>query len=290
MTSTLSPVVVADFACHTGEGPLWHPAEQRLCWTDIPAGRLFRYEPASGSQEQCLSGRLVSALTIQTDGTFLLFGMNGSITHCERTIELVNQIPTEVGTRFNDVEVDPIGRVICGTMPSPTHPGRLYRLNLDRTLDVLLDGVDISNGIGFSADQRTMYYSESNVGLIHAFDYDVGSGSLSNRRIFAQVARQDGLPDGLIVDADDNIWSARWDGWCIVKYSPDGAIIDRLDFPVPKVSSLTFGGPKLTDLYVTTAGGNQKEVDGPLAGALFVVRDAGLGAADYLSRIVLPNV
>jgi D-xylonolactonase len=286
-----SPILLADYCCDTGEGPTWNRAEQRLYWTDIPTGRVFRYDPQAGKHEQCLGGRLVAAFTIQEDGSFLLFGKNGSISIWSdgAVSEIVPEIPSEVGTRFNDVAVDPAGRVFCGTMSSSTHPGRLFRLNNDASLDVLIEGVGISNGIGFTTDRRTMYLSESKPGLIHAFDYDEVEGSIRNQRIFAEVPPDDGVPDGLTVDADNYVWSARWDGYCAVRYAPDGSIDRKISFPVPKVSSLIFGGPDFTDLYVTTAGGHQKHVDGPLAGSLFVVKNAGKGVPDYLSKVAIPS-
>jgi D-xylono/L-arabinono-1,4-lactonase len=152
---------------------------------------------------------------------------------------------------------------------------------------VMIEGVAIANGIGFTSDRRTLYFAESVPGLIHAFDFDTTNGSLTRQRIFAAVDPRDGLPDGLTVDSEDYVWSARWDGGCVVRYAPDGSIDKKIDFPVPKVSSLTYGGPDFTDLYVTTAGGHQKDLDGPLAGSLFVIKDAGVGVPDSLSRIMV---
>jgi sugar lactone lactonase YvrE len=284
----MKPQFIADYCCDTGEGPVWHEGEGRLYWTDIPSKRVFRYDPKSGLHEQCLHGRLVSGMTVQTDGSFVIFGENGSIAHWNgRVVDtLIAEIPDERGTRFNDVAVDPVGRIFCGTMPSPNHPGRLYLLDLDGKMNVVIEGVKIPNGIGFTGNKSTMYFCESAPGIIHAFDYHASTGTLTNQRQFATVDKTDGSPDGLTVDADDYVWSARWDGSCIVRYSPDGGIDLIIEFPVPKVSSLTFGGPNYRDLYITTAGGHQKNVDGPLAGTLFVIKGAGQGRPDYLSNIV----
>jgi D-xylono/L-arabinono-1,4-lactonase len=291
MNSCLSPELVVDYANETGEGPTWHAAEQCLYWTDIPAGRVFRYNPANGRHELVLDGRIVGGMTVQADGSLLLFGEHGAIWtwHDKVTTTIVDVIDSEIGTRFNDVAADPVGRVFCGTMSTTEHPGRLYRLNLDGSLDVILEGVGISNGIGFAVDQKTMYFSESTPKVIHAFDYDIATGNLSNRRQFAVALPSDGTPDGLTVDSDDHVWSARWDGSMIVRYAPDSSIVGRIPFPVPKASSCIFGGEKYRDLYVTTAGGNQKAIDGINAGALYVMRDIGQGKPDYLSRVHAPS-
>jgi D-xylono/L-arabinono-1,4-lactonase len=285
------PAVVADYANDTGEGPVWHPSEKAIYWTDIPGRRVFRYFPEADLHEQVIDGVLVGGMTIQQDGSLLLYGEHGAVWSWQNgeLSPVIAEILAERGTRFNDVGVDPAGRVFCGTMNSDRHPGRLYRLNHDTTLDCIIEGVGISNGIGFSLDHKTMYYSESVPRLIHAFDYDVTTGSLTNRRLFASALPDDGIPDGLTVDAEGNIWSARWDGFQIVKYSHDGAIVARIKFPVPKVSSCIFGGGDYTDLYVTTAGGLQKETEGQYAGALFVLKNAGRGVPDFLSKIAVPG-
>lgn len=125
--------IVADCACETGENPLWHEQEQRLYWTDIPTGRLFRYDPKSGKHEQCYEGRPVSGFTVQVDGSLLLFMDRGTVTIWRDGLlqEVIPEIPAERTSRFNDVTADPRGQVFCGTMSTPERKGRLYRLDPD---------------------------------------------------------------------------------------------------------------------------------------------------------------
>jgi D-xylono/L-arabinono-1,4-lactonase len=284
----MEPVCLADYACHTGEGPLWHPLEKRLYWVDIPQGRLFRYDPATGQHEQCLQTDPIGGFTIQEDGALLLFMAKGAIRlwHEEFGETIVESIETELDSRFNDVIADPEGRVFCGTMASADHQGRLYRLDREGTLTMVLEGLGCPNGMGFTPDLRQMHFTDSGPGTIYLFDYDRASGEISNQRVFVQVPAGEGKPDGMTVDADGNVWSARWDGGCLVQYSPQGLELQRIAFPAKKVSSVVFGGDDYTDLYITTAGGGRKAVEGAGAGCLFRLEQAAQGRAEFLSRIM----
>ncbi|MBN1639992.1 MAG: SMP-30/gluconolactonase/LRE family protein [Anaerolineae bacterium] len=283
------PELIADYRCRTGEGPLWHADEQRLYWCDIPAGRIFRFTPATGLHELCYEGDIVGGFTIQADGALLLFGARGAIVVWrEGTLTTVrDEIPEERETRFNDVIADPEGRVFCGTMSTPDRPGRLYRLDPDGTLTQVVDRVGTSNGMGFTPDRRGLYYTDTRRREIYLYDYDRGSGEIANRRVFVRVPEGQGGPDGMTVDAAGYVWSARWGGGCIVRYTPGGVEERRIAFPALKVSSVTFGGPDYTDIYVTTAGGQDKETEGEGAGALFRLNLGIRGVPEFRSRIAL---
>ena len=294
----MEPELIADYQCIVGEGPLWHEDEQRVYWTDIVTGRLFRYDPATGHHEQIYAGEQVGGFTIQEDGALLLFMERGKIATWRDGVltTLIEEIPAERPTRFNDVMADPRGRVLCGTI-SPRfgegeqqrRGGRLYRLETDLTYTVLLEGIGVSNGMGFTPDLRQLYYTDTATRDISLFDYDADTGAISNKRQFVYVpeAPGEGAPDGMTMDAEGCVWSARWGGSCLVRYAPDGTELQRIQFPAQKVSSAIFGGPDLADLYVTTAGGDQKDVDGPGAGALFRVRPGVRGVREFRSRIGL---
>jgi D-xylonolactonase len=284
------PVMVADYACLTGEGPLWHPVEQRLYWVDIPAGRLFRYDPGSDHSEVFNIGAPVGGFTLQADGALLLFMARGTVRVWRdgRLAEtVIPEIPDERDNRFNDVIADPAGRVFCGVMSTATRAGRLYRLDPDGTLHQILDGIGTSNGLGFSPDRRQMYYTDTRAYAIYRFDYDQSSGDISNQHVFAQVPQEPsvGRPDGLTVDSEGCVWSARWDGGRIVRYAPDGRELGEWRFPARKVSSLTFAGPDYRDIYVTTAGGDNRSTNGPGAGALFRLNCGVKGVPEFRSRI-----
>jgi sugar lactone lactonase YvrE len=115
------------------------------------------------------------------------------------------------------------------------------------------EGLTVSNGVGWSPDGGTMYLTDSPAQTIHAYDFDADAGTLSRRRVFVDVKGEDGFPDGLAVDAEGGVWSARFAGGCVVRYAPDGRETHRVPIPAPKSTSCAFGGPALRDLYVTTA-------------------------------------
>ena len=279
--------LIADYACETGENPLWHPLEKRLYWTDIPKGRLFRYDPSSGHHEEIYQGRPVGGFTFEADGGLLLFRDRGNVTLWRdgQFFDIVEEILGERDSRFNDVIADPAGRVFCGTMSSEHSKGRLYRLDRDGRIAPVLDSIGCSNGMGFSPDLKTFYYTDSFAREIYSFDYDIETGAITNRRIFATIPEPDGLPDGLAVDYEGRVWSALWNGFALVRFDHDGNVDTRVQFPTGKVSSLTFGGEGLQDIYATTAGGSTKQQDGEAAGGLFRATLGIIGRPEFLSKI-----
>jgi D-xylonolactonase len=198
---------------------------------------------------------------------------------------VVPEIPAEVNSRFNDVIADPRGRVFCGTMSTPSTKGNLYRLDPDGTYHQLLTDIGCSNGMAFTPDLKSFYFTDSFAYEIYLFDYDVDTGSIHNRRIFARFTQEDGMPDGMTIDNDGNLWIAFWGGSKVVRMRPNAEVDRSINFPVTKTSSVTFGGSDYRDLYVTTAGGESRGQDGALAGALFCLKDQAQGVPEFLSSI-----
>jgi D-xylonolactonase len=286
------PAIIADFECKCGEGPLWHPEENRLYWVDIPRGRLFRYDCASGQSECCFeSAKELGGFTLQHDGSLLLFFENGAVRAWRDGIvgTVLEKIPDERETRFNDVAADPEGRVFCGTMPTTERGGRLYRLDTDGALTLLLEGLGCPNGIGFTPDLKRMYFTDSGAQTIWLFDYDRASGAIENQRVFLRQPEGGGSPDGMTVDAEGCVWSAIWGGGCIIRVTPAGGEIERFHVPAQKASSVTFGGADYSDLYITTAGGDERITEGAGAGALFCMRPGVCGIPEFRSRVNTPG-
>jgi sugar lactone lactonase YvrE len=285
------PELIANYGCETGENPLWHPMERRLYWTDIPAGRLFRYNPATNTHEQCYQGRPVGGFTIQADGSLLLFMDRGTIA-CWRDGVLTTVVPeiaAERVFRFNDVIADPRGRVFCGTVSDDGDKGRLYRLDPDGSLELLLEGIGCSNGMAFTLDHKGLYYTDSLAYEIYFFDYNIEDGSITNQRVFARFSEADGMPDGATLDSKGRLWSALWDGGSVVCLLQDGTVAQRIKLPTGKVSCVTFGGFDYTDMYITTAGGHVLSGEDPAAGALFRVKAEIAGIPEFFSRIEVPG-
>ncbi len=262
-----------------GEGPNWDSTRGVLYWVDIKRPALFRWDPEVGQTGHwpmpkpvgCVSpagsGRLVFA---DSDGFGVLEPSTGEISR------MANPEIDLPQNRFNDGKVDRAGRFWAGTMDDrcvqPT--GSLYRLDTDLSVHQMGTGFICSNGLGWSPDNRTMYFTDSMVRTIWAYDFDLLSGELGARRIFARLADHDGVPDGLTVDSEGFVWSAVWDGWRLIRYAPDGTIDCEVPLPVQRPTSCVFGGADLKTLYVTSA---CLELDckalqsGPLAGALFAL-------------------
>lgn len=283
----MTPQIVVDHKSVVGECPIWHPFDKKLYWIDIPEGIIFRYDPETGNHEEFYSGEVIGGFTIQEDGSLLLFLERGAVKILKdgETSTVIDEIYEELDTRFNDVIADPEGRVFCGTMPAKDNKARLYRLDTDGSITKILDGIGISNGMGFTPDRKQMYFTDSPGGKIYLFDYDLETGKIKNQRMFVTVPESEGVPDGMTVDKEGCIWSARWDGGCLIRYKPDGKEDLRIQFPAKKISSVTFGGKDYRDIYVTTAGGDKREEEGPDAGALFHLNLDIQGVPEFLSKI-----
>jgi len=241
-----------------GEAPLWDPEEGRLYWTDTEASMVWSYQPRSGARESwTLSLPVTSILRRQEEG-FLLVTKTG-LAFWDRdtnTCRLVaNPLAESRALWFNDGAVDRQGRLVTGTMNyrSLSSPdGCLYRLDPDLRVSCLDSGLAVANGIGFSPEGTTMYVSEQFRGRILRYDYDAREGTVSGRRLFAQLPQSEGLPDGIRVDAEGGVWNAHWAGGRITRYTPDGRVDLQIRLPVPVVTCLAFAGEGLDELYVTT--------------------------------------
>jgi len=283
----MTPQIAVDHKSVVGECPIWHPFDKKLYWIDIPEGIIFRYDPETGNHEEFYSGEVIGGFTIQEDGSLLLFLERGAVKILKdgETSTVIDEIYEELDTRFNDVIADPEGRVFCGTMPAKDNKARLYRLDTNGSITKILDGIGISNGMGFTPDRKQMYFTDSPGGKIYLFDYDLKTGNIENQSVFVTVPESEGVPDGMTVDKEGCIWSARWDGGCLIRYKPDGKEDLRIQFPAKKISSVTFGGKDYRDIYVTTAGGDKREEEGPDAGALFHLNLDIQGVPEFLSKI-----
>ena len=283
----MKPEIVLDIKCKVGEGPLWHPLEKRLYWLDIPEGIIYRYDPETGMVEEVYRGDIVGGYTIQEDGSLLLFMEEGVVKLWKnnKLITLIEEFPALKGTRFNDVITDPAGRVFCGTMPDKRGEAYLYRLDINGRLTLILNKVGLSNGMGFTPDKKQMYFTDSKKGEIYVFDYNVKDGSLSNQRLFLKVGEEGIEPDGLTVDAEGYVWSARWNGSCIKRFTPDGKEDLEVFFPARKITCMTFAGKDYQDIYITSAGGDKRPEEGEKAGALFRLNARIQGIPEHLSRI-----
>ena len=283
------PKIIVDSQHHNAECPLWHPQQQCLYWTDIPRGKLFRYYPQTDTYSEIYSGEPVGGLTLQADGSLLLFKTKGTIEQWKegKITPFVNEITAERHTRFNDAIADPIGRVFSGTMATPDDKGRLYRVDTDGSIHVILEELLVPNGMGFSPDLKYFYFTDSDTRTIYRFNYNLQTGDITNKQSHIVNSPGEGVPDGMTVDANGYIWSARWDGGHLYRYAPNGTEVLRIPFPALKVTCMTFGGSDYSELYVTTAGGNERSKEGSGAGAIFHLQTGIKGVPEFTSRIFI---
>lgn len=260
-----------------GEGPSWDQATSTLLWVDILGCSVHRFNPTSGSNSTVSFAQQVGAVVPRSKGGLLLavedgFWVADDDGEPEQLALVEKGDPT---TRMNDGKCDRRGRFWAGTMAHDAREkaGSLYRLDPDGSVDLSVSDVTISNGLGWSPDDTTMYYVDSVTHRIDVFDYDIDTGQATSRRLGFEVEEQFGLPDGIAVDGDGCIWIAFYQGWAVRRFTPEGNLDRTVSLPVANVTSCAFGGTDFGDLYITTASNGLDDADierQPLAGSLFV--------------------
>ena len=274
---------VANPQALVGEGPVWDDRRQALWWIDVKDPRLFRYDPASGENLELNMPERIGCIALRAGGGLIgafVTGFKWIDPETGAVTPIVDPEPDRPGNRFNDGKCDRRGRLFAGTMHNAEIEctGTLYRLDPDLSVQVMCTGVHLSNGLGWSPDDRVLYYTDSLRRTIWAYDYDLEIGAMANRRTFARVPEEAGVPDGLCVDADGYVWSAHWGGWRLTRYAPDGRVERVVKMPVPQPSCPAFGGPDLDVLYVSSAAIEMTPADfakAPDGGGLFAL-DVGV--------------
>ncbi|WP_035991008.1 SMP-30/gluconolactonase/LRE family protein [Leptolyngbya sp. KIOST-1] len=284
MSLTTLPDLSAQNVLHArarlGEGPLWDSDQQALYWVDILNHRVHVFEPSSGDDCHWDVGDVGSAIALMRSNQ-LLVAMGNRIARLDLTsgeVETLHTVEFDApGTRFNDGKCDPQGRFWIGSM-SPEQPGHaaLYRYDPDGSMRKMETDLTISNGLGWSPDGGTFYLTDSPQRKIFAYQFNGETGEISDRRVAIDLNDEDDAvePDGLTIDSEGNLWTALWDGGCLVCFSPSGEALGRVNLPVPRPTCPTFGGPNLETLYVTTAsvGLSQKEIQqGFYSGDVFAI-------------------
>ncbi|CAG2132207.1 L-arabinolactonase [compost metagenome] len=282
--------------CGVGESPVWHAAEAALYWTDIPGRTLWRYDPGSGQTDHWSLPEMAGCMAMTPDGGWLL-AMETGLFRVARLVpgqatpplqRVATVAHARAGMRFNDGRADRQGRFWAGTMVmdmSLAAPdGKLYRHDpVTGALDVMRDGLITPNGLAFSPDGRTMYLSDSHPArqAVWAYDYDTDTGTPSNPRLFIDMNRYPGRPDGAAVDADGGYWICGNDAGQIHRFTPDGRLDRSLAVPVAKPAMCAFGGAGLDTLYVTSIRTDDTD---PLSGAVFALQPGVRGLEEPMLR------
>ena len=286
MREELSATLVLDVDAQLGEGPVWDDAQGTLIWVDIMGQAVHRFDPLTARDRTIDVGQPVGAAAARRDGQGLVLALrDGFALLDERSghVELVAPVEADIpSNRMNDGKCDPRGRFWAGTMGFSENRGvgSLYRMDPDFSVHHMVGEVSVSNGLDWTADGRQMYYIDSPTRGVDVFDFEMDTGSLGERRRLISLNPGDGAPDGMTLDDEGALWVAVHGSGTVRRYLPNGTLDRLVRVPVAMVTSCAFGGPDLTDLYITTMqygmSADAKRAE-PLAGALFHCRPGARG-------------
>ncbi len=290
MSQSRTADLLYDAKATVGEGALWNARTQELYWVDILEKKFCIYNPATRQNRAFDCGQYVGTCVVRKSGGVMLAVHHG-FAHLDLTSGKLTTVATVEGLpdkiRFNDGKCDPAGRFWAGTMEMRGEAGLgvMYRLDPDRRLHKMFDGIAISNGIVWSLDRRRMYFIDTLKFTIDVFDYDDAIGNVTNRRVAVSSPKELGWPDGMAIDAEGMLWVAYYLGNKVVRWNPNnGQLLNQIRVPTKNVTSCAFGGPKLDKLYITSARAGLEPAElanDPHAGALFVADPGVAGAATF---------
>ena len=294
-----SPTCVVDAKNKCGEGPLWHPDQQAIYWTDINGFTVQRFRPSDGQRQTWHFGEPACALSLTTDPDRLVLALGSQVILWSPDSDVRETLARpETDTpahRLNDGATSPSGAFWVGSMPNNVAPdgtpqpydgftGSLYRVTPDGVATTWDRGFGIYNTLGWSPDRRTCYGGDSEANVLYAYDYDAAADAIANRRDLLRGFER-GAPDGSAVDAEGCLWNCRFGGSCIVRLTPQGAIDRIVEMPVSNITNCEFGGPDRQTLYITTAALETGPDESPLAGGLFACRTDVPGLPGNVFRI-----
>ncbi|MEA1786164.1 SMP-30/gluconolactonase/LRE family protein [Arenibacter sp. GZD96] len=274
---------ITDLRCSLGEGPLWNALENEILWVDIIEGKIHSYSFTHNALQTYPLQEMVGSVTVASDGSLIVASKSGfgqlhrDSGHVTPITDPEHHVPNN---RFNDGKCDPKGRFWAGTMSlsEERKAGSLYVLD-GLQVHKKIENVTISNGIAWSLDHKTMYYIDTPTLEVVSYDYDKATGTIGNKQVAIRIPESEGYPDGMTIDNEGMLWIAHWGGWQLTRWNPvTGKKLVAIPLPAAKITSCTFGGENLTDLFVTSAKERLSEAElkeQPLAGALFKITGTG---------------
>lgn len=282
--------LVLDAKALLGEGPSWDNKQKLLYWVDILNKKVHIYDPDKNIDREIDVDLYVGAVVPRESGGLVLACENGFYTLDinSESLTLVQDPETEIsGNRFNDGKCDAAGRFWAGTMDNEEikTSGSLYCLDTDLTVRQVLNNIGISNGIAWEKDNKTMYYIDTFSKEITAFDYDLETANIENKRIAITFLNEDGFPDGMTIDEEGMLWIAHYGGSQVSRWNPKtGEKLTSIKLPCSNITSCVFGGDNLDELYITSArkGLDEKTLSKqPQAGGLFRIKLGIRGSEIY---------
>ena len=287
------PELIIESQAVLGECPCWHQEQQLLYWIDVLKKQFHIYDPKTKQDRTINVGELVGSFVPKSKNEVIL-GLESGFASLNLETEAIKLLtPLEDGfplKRFNDGKCDRTGRFFAGRIvveddERKDGSGSFYSLNGQLKARKLLDGWNTPNGMGWSLDYSTIYLIDSPTKKVFAFDYDLATGNISNRRVAVTIPDTEGYPDGMTVDTEGTIWVALWAGYKVTRWNPHtGELLQSISLPAPNVTSCTFGGANLNVLYITTA---RKDMDEaalsryPQAGGIFSVQTDVTGLKSF---------
>lgn len=277
--------VAGTHRCVLGEGPVWDDVNQVICWLDIVNGEIHEYSVGKKDERTVRVHQMIGSIALCKNSNFIA-GLQKGLYFIDRKTGKLTAIANPeshlTGNRFNDGKCDPAGRFWAGSMSFTAEPetGNVYLVDNQLNVSQKISNTTISNGMAWSSSKRLFYFIDSSTKGVDCFDYENETGNISNRRTVIKFNEKEGIPDGMTIDDEGMLWIAHWDGWQVSRWNPQtGKKLAYVKLPVARVSSCTFGGNDLQELYVTTAreGLSDTELKGqPLAGSLFVIHGLGV--------------
>jgi sugar lactone lactonase YvrE len=302
----MSAELTARIAIHAkdkiGEAPAWDHVDQRLLWSDMEEGVLHeaRVDGNGGWREtrrEPIGVPIAAVIPRARGGLVLAAGIEIILMDAAGAMTVFVRLDVDAQRfRFNDAKCDAAGRLWAGTLSRDFEQGAacLYRIDPDGTVTTVLQGLTLANGLDWSPDGATFYLVDSLTRRLDAFDFDLSTGALSNRRPVVTLPFGEGGPNGLAVDNEGAIWMAVTGSGTVHRYSPQGELLMRVAINTPGATSCAFGGADGGDLFVTSLGRRMPDVarsiglttqmmdnSGAGAGALYVCRPGVTGSAAH---------
>ncbi len=270
-----------------GESPVWRADTGQLLRVDILNGALHSWDPETRREESARFDGELAAVIPCADGE-LIIALGHELIRLDRgggQASIATIEPEKAANRLNDCRCDAGGALWAGTMSKTRQPRQaaLYRLSPAGELSRVLAPTTLSNGIGWSPDGTVMYFIDSTTQRVDVFDFDVATGTMTDRRLLASVEPADGLPDGLTVDSEGGIWISLFGGSAVRRYGPDGTLEEQIRIPTPHPTCPVFGGADLRTLYITSTRHRLSDTERaafPLAGSVFCCRPGVQGRPD----------
>jgi D-xylonolactonase len=293
--------VVANYGDLCGECPVWDEMARALYWVDAVGRRFYRYQPRTRQHEIVSEDVEIYGFRSNRKGGFVITNPSGIwFWNVGGRPRLLAAEVGGVKCQMNDCTADSHGRLYAGTTyfdPAAAYK-LVYLLRVDNIgpVTILDEGFHLSNGIAFSTDEQTMYFTDSIGRRLYAYDYDAATGNVRNRRVLVDVPGEEGIPHGLTVDAEGFLWSAQWYGASVVRYDPDGRVERRIKTPAKQTSSCGFGGAQLDELYITSAARSEPmpvmphgydPETGYFGGALYMIQPGVQGRPSPMADIAL---